>query len=82
MRSEMKDMRSDIEVLKEDMVNVKADIVLLKSEVYDIRVELRELSEREERHYYMLQNSIGDAFESIKILDRKKLDKEALKKII
>lgn len=89
LKSEVLEMKSDIEGLKSEVSGMKSDIEelhddvkVLQGDMKEVKLELNELSHREEHHYNLLQQSIGDAFESVKILDRKKLDKEALKKII
>lgn len=82
LQSDVSGLKEDVKGLKSDVSGLKNDVKELQIDMREVKSELSELSKREEQHYNMLQQSIGDAFESVKILDQKKLDKAALKKII
>ena len=82
MQADLRNLKEDVTGLKEDVTGLKADVAELKADVAELKVGLKELSDREERHYNMLQQSMGDVIEYVRALDRRKLDKEALREII
>ena len=82
LESDLGEMRSQLDRIKDGQERIERDVVLLKTEGKDIKDELVGFSERVEGYYQTLRSRVGDVLESVQVLDRRKLDKDALKKLI